>query len=83
MFIDSLPDAPSATPYTRRFDYDGSGNLIYEGWARAQGNPASSSPVWAIKKYTYTSGNITLAQWASGNSAEKQIWDNRAALSYQ
>ncbi len=76
-------EAPPKTPYTKRFDYDGSGNLIYEGFAWAAGNFATSVANWAVKKYTYNGSNqLTLVQWANGASTQNNIWDNRAALSY-
>lgn len=76
----SLP----ATAYTRIYDYDGSGNMIYEGWAQSIINPATSQSVWAIRKYTYNVSNyLTNVQWAAGSTSESNIWDNRASLSYQ
>ena len=74
-FYDNLSES-----YIYRFDYDGSNNLLYKG--RALPGSASSDAAWAIQKYTYTGGNLTLIQWANGDNALNKIWDNRAALSY-
>lgn len=61
-------------------DYSAAGELIYLGSA-VKGS-AKSNPVWAIKKLTYTSGNLTDIQWAGGSTAMTNIWDNRVSLSY-
>lgn len=79
-------EAPPKTQYTNMFDYDGSGNLIYQGWAQSLGAPLVTGAVWAIKKFTYSTvaGNsvVTLVQWATGG--ETNIWNNRAStVSYQ
>jgi hypothetical protein len=100
------PDGqPSSGPpvyaYTVLFDYDGNGNMIYQGFALSsnkpsgdQGWPAQSSlipatgPVaagayWAIRKLTYNgAGQLTQIQWAGGNTAQSNIWANRASLTY-
>lgn len=74
-------DAPSNTPYQKLYDYDGSGNLIYEGWAIS--GAASSAALWAIRKNTFDgSSRITASQWAGGDTAQTNIWDNRVSLSY-
>lgn len=75
-------EAPPRTAFTKRYDYDGSGNLIYEGFAVSRLNPLTSDSVWAIKKYTYAGGSLSLSQWASSGAAVN-VWDNRAAGSYQ
>ncbi|MGA2714514.1 MAG: hypothetical protein ABSG41_15525 [Bryobacteraceae bacterium] len=77
-------DAPPKTGFTMRYDYDGSGNLIYQGWSPAQWASATSAAAWAVKKYTYDGSNrLTLAQWANGCADSVNIWDNRTTLSYQ
>lgn len=80
-------DAPPEVAYTKRYDYDGSSNLIYEGWAKASLNAATSAASWAIKKYTYTTSNLTLVQWSPldsfGIPKENQTWDDRAAGTYK
>ena len=53
-----------------RWEYDGSGNIIYAGYA-ARGL-ASSANGWLLHKFTYTGSNITLRQIAYDS------WDNRS-----
>ena len=71
---------PPTDPRTRVYQYDAGNFLIYEGWAKP--GSAYTDPVWAIRKYTYTGGNLTLTQWADGNTAEDNIWANAATLQY-
>jgi YD repeat-containing protein len=66
---------------TERFDYDGSGNLIYVGVA----HPGELAPdaVWQIRKFAYDgSGNLLSVFYANASKKFDQIWDNRAALTY-
>ena len=77
---DVSDNAPTSNPFTRMYDYDGSGNMIYEGWA-VPGTPASS-PAWAIRKYTYSGGLLQTSQWAYGTSALSFVWNNRASFPY-
>lgn len=72
--------APPANAYQKLYAYDGSNNLIYEGWALP--GAASSDAKWAICKYTYSGSNQTGGQWANGSTEEVNIWDNRASLTY-
>jgi YD repeat-containing protein len=81
MFADVSDGAPTANPYTRVYDYDGSGFLLYEGWARA--GIVDTAPFWAIRRYEYDgSGRLLRATWADGNSAQDNAWNNRASLTY-
>jgi len=82
MLLDSLPESPPSVCYTRIFDYDVGGNLIYEGWARAQLNAPTSRPCWAIRATTYGAAGPLAQRWAGGDSKEQWIWDARATLSY-
>lgn len=66
-------------PKTIKIDYDGS-NPIYVG--EADPGTATSSAGWRIKKLTYSGSNVTDVQWADGDLAEDNVWDDRAALSY-
>jgi hypothetical protein len=66
--------------YIRRYVYDGSGNVIYAGWA-APGT-VSSAAGWAIRRYSYTGTNMTLSELAGGNNLMTSIWDNYASLAY-
>lgn len=101
--IDASPSiGPPAMAYTIRYDYDGSGNLIYIGYALSSNSPAidpaapqqatniaatgpdPAAAVWAIKKNTFTGSQLTLSQWANGNTQMKNIWNNRAtSVTYQ
>lgn len=56
----------------QRFDWDGSGNLIYQGWAHKR-NVATSAAQWMVAKLTYNGSNqITRIQ-----VLENIVWDNR------
>lgn len=77
---DRIAAAPPATPYKKLYAYDGSGNLEYEGWAAP--SAATSAAAWAIKKNTYTAGNLTSELWADGNTVEDNVWDDRVSLTY-
>lgn len=70
----------SEASYTSRFDYDGSGNVIYTGIAKP--GTLSSAAAWSIRRYTYSSGNVTVVEHADANTLMDNIWDNRASLSY-
>jgi len=88
MVLDAIPEGPTNVAYTQRFDYDGSGNMIYHGWARAQLNAATSDKKWAIQKLTYSSNKVVLQQWACdplnwADTAQAFSWDDRASLTYQ
>ena len=72
---DPSAGAPSQDPYTRVYDYDGSGNMIYEGWAKAGVQPTDS--YWAIRRYVYSGSQLTRSDWADGNSAQDNRWDTR------
>lgn len=65
---------------TQAFAYDGSNQTEYIGYALP--SSAKASPVWLIKKLTYSSGLVTDIQFANGVIAFNQIWDNRAALNF-
>jgi len=69
-------DAPPNLALIKAYDYDVGGNLIYEGWAVP--GTATSAAAWSIRKNSYTGSNLTLTQWANGNSAFVNVWDNRA-----
>jgi len=70
----------SDTVYTTALDYDGSGNLIYQGQASA--GSAKSAAGWRIKKFVYSGSDITDIQFADGDTKFDNIWDNRVSLSY-
>ena len=61
-------------------EYSG-GNPLYIG--RASPGSATSAAAWQIQKLTCdASGNVTDVEFAGGTNDFKQIWDNRATLSY-
>lgn len=74
-------DGPPETPYLVLYDYDGSNNLIYQGFATP--GTATSAAAWAIKKNTFSGSNLTMSQWANGKSNQENIWDARADLTYK
>jgi YD repeat-containing protein len=67
--------------FADRFDYDGSGNVIYHG--RAKPGTANSAALWQIRKFSYDgSGNLLTTLWSNGTKEFSNIWDSRAGLSY-
>jgi len=44
--------------------------------------PRSTEPIWAIQRYQYSAGNLSVLQWAEGNSTDGHICDDRASLDY-
>lgn len=80
MFVDISDLAPPQNAYIKEYAYDGSNNLIYEGWAVP--GTATSAAKWTIRQYNYTGGLLTSALWADGNIAQDNVWDNRASLTY-
>lgn len=59
----------------QRFDWDGNGNLIYQGWAHKR-NVATSAPQWMVAKLTYDASNqVTRIQ-----ILQNVIWDDRASI---
>lgn len=65
-------DAPSTLQ--NRYEYDGSGLVIYAGYAPR--GMATSEDGWTIFKYTYSNSQVTLKQ------TTLDAWDARAAASY-
>lgn len=67
--------------YIIRLDYDGAGNIIYQGWAPA--GRATSDANWRIQQNTYNASNQLISTaFPIGSPAFAHIWDNRATLSY-
>jgi hypothetical protein len=83
MAQDVWPFISGGTNYTMKFDYDGSGNQIYVGWA--QTGSASSDSAWRIMQQTFNGSNqLTDVKWPNGSTAFGFVWDNRAsAYTYQ
>ena len=67
--------------WTFAFDNNADGNPVYIGKA-FKGNSDKAQPVWQIRKLTYSGQNVTDIQWAGGDDAFNQVWDDRASLSY-
>lgn len=57
-----------------RYDYDGSNNLIYQGWGIGKDNPGTDTNHWIVAKYTYDGNNITRVQALTDVN-----WDDRAS----
>jgi hypothetical protein len=74
-------DAPPMIAYTKLYDNAGGNDLIYEGWAKSSLAPSPANPVWAIRKYTYTSGVMTSVTYSQAG-VECCVWNNRASLTY-
>lgn len=80
-FPDIAPFIYGATNYTMRFDYDGSGNQTYVGWA--QTGTASSAAFWRIMKQTFNGSNqVTNITWPNGSTGFGGVWDDRATYTY-
>jgi YD repeat-containing protein len=78
---DVWPFIQGSTNFTMKFDYDGTGNMIYCGWAQTMS--ASSDPTWRIMQQTFNGSNqMTDIKWPNGSTAFGFIWDNRASLSF-
>ena len=81
MAIDVWPFIMGSTNYTLAFDYDGSGNQIYVGWA--QPGTAQGSTGWRIMKQVFNgSQQLTDVQWPSASTAFNFIWTSRTGYTY-
>jgi YD repeat-containing protein len=77
----TVTDCPPQRPTQKAYDYNGSGAIIYIGWAAS--GIATSAAGWAIKQLVYNgSGQLTQELWANGSTGETNIWNNRTSLSY-
>lgn len=65
---------------TQAFAYNGSNLTEYIGYALPGSSKAS--PVWLIKKLTYSGNYVTDIQFANGVIQFDQVWNDRAGLSY-
>ena len=69
--------SPLETTKIQAFDYDGSGNLIYQG--QATPGSSKSAAVWKISKLIYNGSNQLIdVLLADGDILENNIWNNRA-----
>ena len=78
MFIS--PGGSIEFKFITALDYDANNNLIYQGTAYPSITKASAG--WRIKKFTYTSGNLTDIQFADGNDNYDNVWNDRAIYTY-
>ncbi len=65
--------------YTKVIDLANESTKIYIGWATI--GTATSAAFWKIKKITIASSVYTI-EWADGNLAFDNVYDNRDSLSY-
>lgn len=78
---DVWPFIAGSTNFTMKFDYDGSGNQIYIGWA--QPGSVTSATVWRIMQQTFNgSGQPTDIKWPSASTAFNYVWDSRTTYAY-
>lgn len=78
---DTWPFFQAGTNLTLAFDYDGSGNQIYVGWAPA--GTAQASTGWRIMKQVFNASNqVTDIQWPSASPAFNFIWNSRTTYTY-
>lgn len=61
-------------------DYTAGGNLLYSGDAKSGSSTADA--VWRIRKYIYTTNQLTAVLYADGDIDYNNVWDDRASLSY-
>lgn len=70
--------------YANRYDYDGSANVVYSGWAEP--GTDDEEDTWRICKFVYgTFGSetvVTQRLWADGDNKFDNVWDDRASLTY-
>lgn len=69
-------------PGAFRYDETVQGTVLYLGDADA--NALDSDPVWRLQRITFiTSGqDDAVLEWADGNIAYDNIWDDRLTASY-
>ena len=61
-----------------KIDNNADGNT-YFGWSTP--GASTAAPVWKIRRNS-TSGTVQTFEWADGNVATDNIWDNRTSLTY-
>jgi hypothetical protein len=66
--------------YTVALQYDGSDNVIYQGWAIP--GSSKSEAKWRIIRLTYSGSNVTDIQFADGSDSFNKIWDDRLNYTY-
>jgi len=64
-----------------RVEVNGSGFVIYQGWAVI--GSAESEAVWLISKLNYDENGIfTERVWANGEDTFDKVWDSRDTYNY-
>jgi hypothetical protein len=73
-------ESVSITPdgYATRLD-EASATVTYVG--KAATGTATSAGAWQVQRLTDTGSGLTV-EWADGNGAFDNVWDNRASLNY-
>lgn len=66
--------------FIQRIAYNASSQPQYIGLAKP--GTASSAAGWQIKRLSYSGTNVTVIEFADGDTKFDNVWDNRAALSY-
>ena len=63
-----------------RVEVDGSGFVIYQGWAVI--GSAESESVWLISKLNYSGNFFTGRVWADGEGTYDKVWNDRDTYDY-
>lgn len=78
---DNWPFIGVAQNYTVAYDYDSSGNLIYQGWV--QPGAAKSETGWRIMHQVFNASNkLTDVVWPQQSTAFNFIWNLRTTYDY-
>lgn len=73
-----LDVASQSTPQATRID-EASSTVTYIG--KADTGTLNAAAEWQIQRIT-VSGSVTSIEWADGNAAFDNVWNDRASLSY-
>ena len=73
-----LYEAQKVTQYAVQFD-EVDATTSYRG--EAYPGTATSAAGWRIQRLTITGADVAI-EWADGNDAFAQVWDDRASLTY-
>jgi len=63
-----------------RVEVNGSGFVIYQGWAVI--GSAESEAVWLISKLNYSGNFFTGRVWADGEGTYDKVWNDRTGYDY-
>jgi hypothetical protein len=77
-------DGPPSVAYTLLREVV-SATVTYVGQAKSifDPNTNTSYAITAVQKITSSGGEVTLVQWADGDTEEDNVWANRASLTYK